>query len=262
VTAVKIAIAGYGKMGHMAESAAKRLGHEIVTTIDPAADDASVKISAGGFQALAEAVKQSGADGVIEFSHPSAAAGNIKALLPLGIPIVTGTTGWKESEGEIAALAEKTGGTVLRSANFSLGVNLFYKIVAEAARLLSEYDEYDCAVWEAHHNQKADSPSGSALEIARAVLASNHKKNAIISETLSRKPEPRELTVSSTRVGSVPGTHTVFFDSGADTIELTHRARNREGFASGAARALEKLIRALDSGALRRGALYSIEDVL
>jgi 4-hydroxy-tetrahydrodipicolinate reductase len=238
-------------MGRMVESAAKRLGHEVVLTVDTAAEDASVKIREGDFDALAQSVRRSGADGVIEFSSPSAVAGNIGALLPLGIPLVVGTTGWKKSEAEIASLAEKTGGTALASANFSLGVNLFYKIVAEAARLFAEYDEYDCAVWEAHHNQKADSPSGTALEIARAIVA----------ETLARKPAGREPSVSSTRVGSVPGTHTVFFDSPADTIELTHRARNREGFASGAVRALERLVRALDSGALGRGALYGIEDV-
>jgi 4-hydroxy-tetrahydrodipicolinate reductase len=259
---MNIAIVGYGKMGRMVESAAKRLGHAVAAAIDPVAADASVNIAAGDFDALTRAVKESGADGVIEFSHPSSAAQNIKALLPLGIPLVVGTTGWKEHEQEIAQAAQKTGGVVLHSANFSLGVNIFYKIVREAANLLAEFDEYDSAVWEAHHNQKADSPSGTALEIARVILSKDTKKNSIVTETLQRKRQKNELTVSSTRVGNIPGTHTVFFDSDADAIELTHRAKSREGFASGAVHALEKLVQALDGGKLKRGFLYGMEDVL
>ena len=260
---MNIAIVGYGKMGRMAAKAAARLGHTVAASIDPAPDSgASVQVAAGDFDALFEAVKKSGARGVIEFSQPAAVVDNIKALLPLGIPLVVGTTGWKEREQEIAAAAKKTGGVVLRSANFSLGVNLFYKIVREAAALCAGFDEYDSAVWEAHHDQKADSPSGTALEIARVILSKDAKKTAIVTETLRRMRQKNELTVSSVRVGSLPGTHTVFFDSDADTIELTHRAKNREGFASGAVHALEKLVQALDSGKLPRGAIYGMEDVL
>jgi 4-hydroxy-tetrahydrodipicolinate reductase len=249
-------------MGHMLDSAALRLGHTVAVTIDPVAADASVKIAAGDSSSLIDAVKKSGAEGVIEFSHPSAVVQNITALLPLRIPLVVGTTGWKDKEADIAALAAKTNGTVLRSANFSLGVNVFYKIVREAARLFADFDEYDAAVWEAHHNQKADSPSGTALEIARCILSEDKKKTKIVAEMLARKPEPGELTVSSTRVGTMPGTHTVFFDSDADTIELTHTARSREGFASGAVHALVRLSARLKDGTLERGRLYGMDDVL
>jgi 4-hydroxy-tetrahydrodipicolinate reductase len=159
---------------------------------------------------------------------------------------VVGTTGWKDDEESIKTLAGTTGGSILRSANFSLGVNLFYRVVSEAARLFADADEYDVAVWEAHHNQKADSPSGTALEIARRILAANNKT-----------PE-----ISSTRIGSFPGTHTVFFDSPSDTIELTHTVRNREGLANGAVFALERFADALASGKLKRGALYGMEDIL
>jgi 4-hydroxy-tetrahydrodipicolinate reductase len=259
---MKIALVGYGKMGHMVEAAAKRLGHGVALTVDPAAPDAMAKLPVGDGAGLADAIKKSGAQGVIEFSRPEAAPANIAALLPLGIPLVVGTTGWKDKEAAVAALAAETGGVVLRSANFSLGVNLFYRIVSEAARLFADFDEYDCAVWEAHHNQKADSPSGTALEIARRILAESKKKTKTLTGAPQRRPEPDELTVSSTRVGGAPGAHTVFFDSEADTVTLTHTARSREGFASGAVRSLERLSALLAAGRLPRGRLYSMDDVL
>lgn len=258
---MKIALVGYGKMGHMLESTALSLGDEVVATIDVFAPDASVKVSAGDGAAVARAVKESGAEGVIEFTHPSSVMENIRALVPLGLPLVVGTTGWTDCEKEVAELAAKTGGTVMHSANFSIGVNLFYKIVEEASRLVSNFDEYDSAVWEMHHNQKADSPSGTALEIARRVMAGNPRKTSMVTDAFHSRPSPEQLHVSSTRCGHVPGTHTVFFDSAADTIELTHTARSRQGFASGAVHALENLKRMLDSGELSNGALYSMSDV-
>ena len=156
---MKIALIGYGKMGHMVEAQAKRLGHEIALIADPFAADAACHAAGDD---LAKVVCESGAEGAIEFSRPDAAPGNIRALLPLQLPLVVGTTGWAAEEPAIAALAATTGGTLVRSANFSLGVNLFYRIVSEAARIMAELggDEYDEAVWEAHHNQKADSPLG------------------------------------------------------------------------------------------------------
>ena len=126
---MKIALVGYGQMGHMIEQCAKKNGHEVVATIDPIASDASVKISQNDSNALVSAVKESGAEGVIEFSHPSVVMQNIKALLPLKLPLVVGTTGWKDKEAEVSQLALECGGTIMRSANFSVGVNLFYKIV-------------------------------------------------------------------------------------------------------------------------------------
>ena len=149
----------------------------------------------------------------------------------------------------------------MRSANFSVGVNMFYRIVEEAARLLKDYSEYDVATWEAHHIRKADSPSGTALEIARRIMNANGTKTEMVVDAFHEKPQSHQLHVSSTRSGSVPGTHTVFFDSPADTIELTHRARSREGFASGAVQAVVRLKTALDEGRLVPGKLYGMADL-
>lgn len=258
---MKIALVGYGKMGHMIEKCAKDAGHEVVATIDVMAKDATNIVLAGDGKAVADAVKNSGAEGVIEFSHPTAVLGNLNALIPLGLPVVVGTTGWAKSEGEIAELCKKTCGTAMRSSNFSIGVNMFYKIVEEAAKIMAEYSDYDVAVWEAHHNQKADSPSGTALEVARRIMLGNKSKTQMVFDAFHEKPKANELHVSSTRVGFVPGTHTVFFDSPADEIELTHRARSREGFAKGAVVALEKFAAKLASGELEKGRLYGMSDL-
>jgi 4-hydroxy-tetrahydrodipicolinate reductase len=256
---MKIAIVGYGKMGHMIRAAAEKLGHEVVVTADVSAADADVQVAAG--DGVARAVKSSGAEGVIEFSHPSAVIGNITVLLPLGLPLVVGTTGWTDKENEIAVLAASCGGTIMHSSNFSIGVNMFYRIVEEAVKLMQPYSEYDTAVWEMHHDQKADSPSGTALEIARRIMSANPEKTQMVTDAFHERPRPDQLHVSSTRCGSVPGTHTVFFDSPADTIELTHRARSREGFALGAVRALDRLSEALKTGRLQKGRLYGMDDL-
>ncbi|MDR1748855.1 MAG: 4-hydroxy-tetrahydrodipicolinate reductase [Spirochaetaceae bacterium] len=253
---MKIALVGFGKMGHMLASAAERRGHEIVLTADPSAADASVKSTSPA--EIAGAVTASGVQGIIEFTHPSSVLGNIRALLPTGIPLVVGTTGWNDSVPEIKALAEESRGYLLHSANFSLGVNLFYRIVAEAARLFAEFDEYDEAVFEAHHNKKADSPSGTALEIASVILRNCPRKTEVVTGPFDRPPRQEELHVASLRVGAVPGTHTVVFDSVPDTIELTHRARSREGLALGAVRGLEWLVSAAGS---RTPGLFTMDDV-
>ncbi len=258
---MKIALVGYGKMGHMLENTALAFGNEVVTTIDVVAQDAKVKVAAGDYDAIAKAVVESGAEGVIEFTHPTAVIGNIKALLPTKMPIVVGTTGWNDRHEEIAEFAAKCGGTIMTSANFSIGVNLFYKIVEQAAKLVNNFDEYDAAVWEMHHNQKADSPSGTALDVAKHLLAGFTKKNEIVTDAFHERPKANQLHVSSTRCGTVPGTHTVYFDCSADTIELTHTARSRQGFANGAVHALENLKSLLDSGKLSAGKLYGMGDV-
>ena len=236
---MKIAIVGYGKMGHMIARAAEARGHEVICTVDPFASDATCVTQ--DKLAMVDAIKKSGAEAVIEFSHPSSVRGNIDALVPAGIPLVVGTTGWHDAIGEVRTLVEKNKSSFLYSSNFSVGVNLFYRIVSEAARLMAEFDEYDVAVFESHHNQKADSPSGTGLEVAKRIMAEIPRKKKLVSDQFKRRPEPDELHLASVRVGSVPGTHTVYFDSSADTIELTHTARSREGFALGAVVAAEWL---------------------
>lgn len=258
---MKIALVGYGKMGHMIEECAKSCGHEVVATVDVVSNDASVKIASGDYEAVARAVKSSGAEGVIEFSHPTAVMGNIKALLPLGLPIVVGTTGWNDKQEEVNKLASECGGIIMTSSNFSIGVNMLYKIVAEAVKIMEAYPEYDIATWEAHHNQKADSPSGTAITLAETILANTKKKDEIVTDAFHERPKANQLHVSSTRCGSIPGTHTVFFDSKADTIEITHRARSREGFAMGSVHALERLSGAVKTGRLTKGKLYGMKDL-
>jgi len=258
---MKIALVGYGKMGHMIEQCALRDGHVVVATIDPFASDASVKVPANDADAVARAVKSSGAEGVIEFTHPTSVIANVKALLPLGLPLVVGTTGWNDKHEEIAAYAKEVGGTVMTAGNFSIGVNMFYKIVEEAAKIMADYKDYDVATWEAHHNQKADSPSGTALEIARRVMAGYKNKTEIVTDAFHERPQANQLHVSSTRCGNIPGTHKVFFDGTADTIELTHTARSREGFAVGAVQCVAKLDSLLKTGKLTKGNLYGWNDL-
>ncbi len=256
---MNIAVAGYGKMGHMIAAAARGRGHTVCLTADVSEPDADVRVTDAA--ELAKAVASSGAEGVIEFTNPSSAAANIAALLPLRIPVITGTTGWKDRLGELTETARSCGGFLLHSSNFSIGVNLFYRITERAAQLMNEFDEYDCAICEAHHNQKADSPSGTANELARLILENCTRKTTVVTEPFDRAPRSDELHVASLRVGSVPGTHTVVFDSASDTVELTHRARSRAGFASGAVRALEWLSGRIASGAAVPGA-YTMDDVL
>lgn len=258
---MKIALVGYGKMGHMLRAAAEACGHEVVVTVDVIAQDADVKVAAGDGKAVAEAVKASGAEGVIEFTHPTAVMENIRNLLPLGLPIVVGTTGWNDKYAEVEAMAKETNGIILGGGNFSVGVNLLYKIIAEAQKLIAEYPEYDTAVWEMHHTQKADSPSGTALEIAKVILDNCSAKTEIVTDEFKQKPEKHQLHVSSTRCGNVPGTHSVFFDGPADTIEIKHTARSREGFAYGAVHGLEKLAAGLKDGSIQKGRFYKMTEM-
>ncbi len=253
---MRIALVGYGKMGHMIAKACEARGHEVSCTVDLFAQDATCVTS--DHAVMVGAVRESGAEAVIEFSHPASALENIRALVPTGIPLVVGTTGWKDSLPEVAQLVALNKTRLLHAANFSVGVNLFYRIVAEAARLVAEFDEYDTAVFESHHNQKVDSPSGTALDIAQRILANMPSKTRVVSDPFDRKPERDELHVASVRVGSVPGTHTVWFDSPADTIELTHTVRTREGLAAGAVRAAEWL--ASDARGAASG-VFTMQDV-
>lgn len=245
----------------MIEQCAKRAGHQVVVTIDVAAEDAMVKVAQGDGAAVARAVKSSGAEGVIEFTHPTAVMANIEALLPLGLPLIVGTTGWNDKHEYVNELAKKVGGSIMTAGNMSIGVNMFYRIVEEAAKIMSQFSDYDVAVWEMHHNQTADSPSGTALEIARRVQAGYKNKTEIVTDAFHERPAANQLHVSSTRCGNVTGTHKVFFDGTADTIEITHTARSREGFAVGTVNCLEKLDSAIKTGKLAKGALYSWNDL-
>lgn len=255
---MKLALVGYGKMGHMIAAIAAERGHEVVCTVDLFAEDATC--ITGDTAEMVQAVKDSGAEGIIEFSHPASVMKNITSLIPTGIPLVVGTTGWKDNLPAITEQVLQNKSALLHAANYSVGVNLFYKIIEEAARLVSEFDNYDTGLFESHHNQKADSPSGTALDIARRIMDNMPSKTKLVTNSADHKPEPGELHLGSVRVGSVPGTHTVWFDSSADTIEITHTARNREGFALGSVKAIEWLVSPDPDGKAHTG-VFTMDDV-
>ena len=250
---MKIAIVGYGKMGRIIEQIARSEGHTITAVVDPFAADAPNGVQL--CKTIADAALDS-ADAAIEFTQPSTAAANIIALAQRKIPTVTGTTGWHERMGEVRRAVEEADCALLWSSNFSIGVNLFYRIAWYASELANNFPEYDVGGFEAHHNKKLDSPCGTAKILAEGVLSKIERKKKIIWETLDRKPEPDEIHFPSLRMGSVPGQHSLFFDSPADTIEITHTARSREGFASGAVRA------ALWLTSQKRRGVFTIDEML
>jgi 4-hydroxy-tetrahydrodipicolinate reductase len=215
---MNIALIGYGKMGREIEAAALETGDTVVEIFD--------------IDRPADAASLAKADVCIEFSTPDAAVGNIRTALEAGTDIVVGTTGWYAQLDAVRAKAENS--AVLYSANFSLGVNIYFRIVARAAELMRSAAAYDPYVHEFHHRQKADSPSGTALKLADILLERIDRKKSILRDASHGKMDPAALHVSSTRVGTVAGTHTVGFDSEADGIEITHVAKNRRGFALGA----------------------------
>jgi 4-hydroxy-tetrahydrodipicolinate reductase len=244
---MKIALVGYGKMGKMIEQIAVSCGHEIAAIVDPAGKNTAKTIGDANLDST---------DVAIEFTQPAQAVNNIIALTQKKIPVVTGTTGWLDHMDEVEKAVKNTESALLWASNFSIGVNLFYKIAWYAAQLADNFPEYDVGGFEAHHNKKLDSPSGTAKTLAEGVLSRIDRKKKIVWETLDRKPLDEELHFPSLRLGSVPGTHSLFFDSSADTIEITHTARSREGFASGAVRAAQWLITE------KRQGIFTIEDML
>ncbi len=210
---IKLALIGYGRMGKMVELAALCHGHSIVTIIDPK-QPTHTKISE---KALA------GVDVCIDFSRPECSLENLKTASGLGISVVNGVTGWDDHLCHAKEIVEASKIGFLYSANFSLGAALFQKMIEQAAKMMAPFSNYDVSGIEIHHNQKLDSPSGTAKTLSRTL------------ETYL--PHKGSIPFSSVRVGHYPGTHSVIFDSPIDTITLTHAARNREGFADGAVHA-------------------------
>ena len=168
--------------------------------------------------------KASGADVAVEFTLPSAVPANVEALTALGIPIVVGTTGWLDHMDRIRAAVERHHTALVWSPNFSIGVNVFLRVVHEASKLLANEPSYGAWAWEIHHHTKKDAPSGTLLALVNEMKAAGY---------------PRNIDASSNRAGAHPGTHEIGFDSAADTITLRHTARSREGFARGALKAAQ-----------------------
>ncbi|MDR3147040.1 MAG: 4-hydroxy-tetrahydrodipicolinate reductase [Treponema sp.] len=269
---MNLAIIGYGKMGKRIESLALEQGYRISAVVDPLYGAATSLCGAPVYPAisgiLADGMVADGmvADGILadlalEFTGPGAALDNIKALAERRIPVVTGSTGWQDRLGEAEAAVEAAGSSLLWAPNFSLGVNLFYRIAACAAALMDKFPDYDVAGYEVHHNKKADSPSGTAKKLAELVIEGMSRKTTAVYETLNRPPKPEELHYASLRLGAVPGTHTLIFDSPADSIEITHRVRERDGLARGALLAARWLLRCDEAGPPRRG-VFTFDDVL
>jgi 4-hydroxy-tetrahydrodipicolinate reductase len=269
---MKVILAGYGKMGRLLEAKLAERGHSVIAAVDPffTAPSAASGAASGAhapskiqiYPALKDALNgESGkslkdADAVIEFSHPNAAVENLLFLAGEKIPVVTGTTGWYDKLPEVSRAVDAAGASLVWSSNFSLGVNLFYRVAAFAAKLADPFKEYDVAGFETHHNNKADSPSGTAKTLVDKVPKQMTRKKKAVYQTLDRKPEADEIHYASLRVGSVPGVHSLIFDSAADTIEIVHTARNREGFAAGAVLAAEWLT------AEKRTGVFTVDDVL
>ena len=213
---MKILLVGYGKMGKTIERIAVQRGHEIAGRIDVdnQPEFASVK-----------------ADVAIEFSHPDAAFGNIEQCLNKKIPVVCGTTGWLSRREEVEALTKKNNGTFFYASNYSLGVNIFFKLNEHLAKMMRGFSDYNISLEEVHHTEKKDAPSGTAITLAEGILQNNSTKTSWIN-TDSNKPE--ELPIRSLRIGQIPGIHTVKYSSVTDDLEIKHVAHTREGFATGA----------------------------
>ena len=254
---MKIAIIGYGKMGKMTEQAALAKKHTISAICDPLL---AGTVSASGaviYKNIKDIKNPGELDAAIEFTVPATAVANIQLLANLKIPAVVGTTGWHDKLDVVKKAVNDAGSSLLWASNFSIGVNIFYRIAWHAAQLMDSFPEYDIGGFEAHHNKKLDSPSGTARTLVEGVLARSGRKKKVIWETLNRAPNPDEIHYPSLRIGAVPGTHNLIFDSAADTIELTHTARSRDGLASGAVNAAEWL-----TGHGKRAGVYTIDDML
>jgi 4-hydroxy-tetrahydrodipicolinate reductase len=212
---MKIALVGYGKMGRMIDGLAADYGIEVAARLDEHNNSNGEGITREGL---------AGIDVAIEFTTPDTCLRNIERLAAAGINTVVGTTGWTEQLQSVRALVEQHGTGLVWSPNFSVGVNVFTKLVSEAARLLANEKEYGAWAWEIHHDTKKDAPSGTLLKLVSGMQDAGYSQN---------------IDVSSNRAGRHPGTHEIGFDSTADTLTLRHSARSREGFARGALKAAQ-----------------------
>lgn len=235
---MKIALLGYGKMGHVIEEIALKRGHEIV-----------LKINDQNLGDLTEAsIKK--AEVAIEFSNPESAVSNIRFCLKENIPVVCGTTGWLRELKNIEDECRKMNGSFLYASNFSVGVNIFFEINKKLAALMKPHSSYHVKMEEIHHTQKKDAPSGTAITLAEQIISTGKKSTWINSETDNEK----QLSIISKRIDEVPGTHSVKYFSDVDDIEIIHTAHNRKGFAEGAVLAAEFIV--------DKKGIFSMKDVL
>ena len=209
----KLALVGYGRMGRLVEELAPAHGFEVALRLDEFNNQAAAGITRENFD---------GVDVAIDFSIPDAVADNAVRIAGLGVPLAIGTTGWLDQLDRVRAVVERHGAALVYGANFSIGVNAFYRVVGAAARAFAAQGDYDAFLYEAHHKYKKDAPSGTALRLLDVVQEAGYA---------------RSVDVATQRSGQFPGIHEIGFDSAADTIRVSHTARNREGFASGSLKA-------------------------
>jgi 4-hydroxy-tetrahydrodipicolinate reductase len=226
----RIALLGYGRMGQAIDTEATARGHEITH-----------RISRSNRESLAD-LSAATCDLVIEFTQPEAFLGNLRAVMAAGLPMVTGTTGWHDQVAEVEAIVAEHEGLLIHASNFSVGVNVLFKLNQRLAELMNGQPQYDPFVEEQHHRHKADGPSGTALTLAQDLLARLDRKTRVAGpELVSRPPHPDELSVGFVRAGDIKGTHRVTYSSEIDSLSLEHVAYSRRGFAQGAVIAAEQL---------------------
>ncbi len=230
---MKIALLGYGKMGQVIEKIALQRGHEIVVR----------KAIGDSFDGLENATV------AIDFSAPDAAIENISTALNLGIPVISGTTGWLHDYDKMVQLCNEKNSAFISSSNFSLGVNIFFELNSYLAKIMSKFEDYKVGIEEIHHTQKLDAPSGTAISLAKGVIENSNYTNWTL-----ENPKSDNILIEAKRIENVPGTHTVTYKSNIDLIEIKHLAHNREGFALGAVIAAEWIV--------GKKGVYSMKDVL
>jgi 4-hydroxy-tetrahydrodipicolinate reductase len=219
---MKIALLGYGKMGHAIEQVAEERGHTVVTRV-------------GRNDSMEDITK---ADVVIEFTSPESAVNNLKFLIAQGIPTICGTTGWNDKLAEITALVKAKNGALVHASNFSLGVNIFFELNEKLADIMAGFPEYHVQMTEIHHLEKKDAPSGTAITLAQGLIDNSNK----IAWHLGQDSTDSSIAIEALRENDVKGTHIISYKSGTDTLEIKHAAHNREGFAIGAIIAAEWII--------------------
>jgi len=231
---MKVALIGYGKMGHAIERFLLQRGHEITCRID------------AGNEAMFDDRSFLSSDVAIEFTCPTAAVANYASALGKGIPVVSGTTGWTQSLDEVKKLLKENDGTLFWSSNFSIGVNLFMKANAHLAKLMEQFGQYTPSMKEIHHIHKLDHPSGTAITLAEGIIANNTRIDRWAEpNTADHRPDATTdevIIIDHEREGEVPGTHIVKWESPVDAITIEHRAFSRDGFALGAVIAAEWVV--------------------
>ncbi len=243
---MNIGIIGYGRMGRAVETAAEIAGHKVVSIIEPS--------NPGKYYDAIDEKSTGNCDVLIDFSVPDAVVENIRRASELEKPMVLGTTGWYDKMESVKKTVENGNSGLIWSGNFSQGVQIFFALLKNAAGIIDHFEDYDICIHEYHHTGKKDSPSGTAHMLGNIIIDNVGRKTGIVTSDFNREIGPSELGISSSRCGSIPGTHTITIDSPVDTIELKHTARGSSGFAKGSVAAAEWI--------LNRKGFFGIEDLM